>query len=85
MNKFLLNFLRLYLLASVCVTTTAIIACFYWYVEEYATAVRLDKVAPQRAAIHRNNALWLGMWGGLYGISGVIAGGFLLQDLRRKD
>ena len=49
--------LRAYLYAALGITTTAVIACFYWYIPEYYAAVSIDKTNPERAHIHRTNAL----------------------------
>ena len=72
--------LRAYLLSAVVVTTTSVGACFIWYVQEYDLAYKLDKTYPQRAQIHRTNALWLGLWGGIYGLTGVAAASALLLE-----
>ena len=72
--------LRAYLFSAVVVTTTAVGACFIWYVQEYDLAYKLDKTYPQRAQIHRANALWLGLWGGIYGLTGVAAASALLLE-----
>ncbi len=71
--------LQAYLYAALGITTTAVVACFYWYIPEYYTAVSIDKTNPERAQIHRTNALWLGLWGGIYGLTGVIAASTLLN------
>ena len=76
------HILRLYLLGAIIVPTVAISYSFIWYRVEYYMAVDLYPSQKERAEIHRNNALWLGMWGGLYGIISTTATGFLLQDLR---
>jgi hypothetical protein len=81
MQKLSSGFLKLYLWSSIFVTTTAIIACFGWYKTEYDMAFKLYPAQKERSEIHRNNALWLGLWGGVYGIIGVTAAGFLLQDM----
>lgn len=70
--------LRAYLFSAVVVTTTAVGACFIWYVQEYDLAYKLDKKYQERAEIHRTNALWLGLWGGIYGLTGVVAASTLL-------
>jgi len=70
--------LRAYLFSAVVITTTAVGACFIWYVQEYDLAYKLDKKSPERAEIHRTNALWLGLWGGIYGLTGVVAASALL-------
>jgi hypothetical protein len=74
------KFLRAYLLSAVVLTTTAVGACFVWYVQEYDLAYKLDKTYPQRARLHRTNALWLGLWGGIYGLTGVAAASALLLE-----
>ena len=78
MNKVSNGLIKLYLWSSLIITTTSIIACFGWYRVEYYMAVDLYPKQPERAAINRVNALWLGLWGGVYGISGTLAGGALL-------
>jgi hypothetical protein len=70
--------LKVYLFSAVAITTTAVGACFIWYVQEYDLAYKLDKKYPERAEIHRTNALWLGLWGGVYGLTGVVAASALL-------
>ena len=70
--------LRAYLSSAVVVTTTAVGACFIWYVQEYDLAFKLDKKYPERAQLHRTNALWLGLWGGIHGLTGVVAVSALL-------
>ena len=72
--------LRIYLFSAVVVTTTAVGACFVWYVQEYDLAYKLDKTYPVRSQIHRTNALWLGLWGGIYGLTGVAAASALLLE-----
>ena len=48
-------------------------------------AYKLDRQGQyERAEIHRENALWLGMWGGLYGVSGVLSAGVLLLDSKGR-
>ena len=77
--------LRIYLASALAVTTTSIAACFVWYVQEYDMAYKLDRQGQyERAEIHRNNSLWLGMWGGLYGVSGVLSAGVLLLDSKGR-
>ncbi len=77
--------LRLYLMSAILVTTTSVAACFVWYIQEYDMAYKLDRLGnTERAEIHRNNSLWLGMWGGLYGLSGTLSAGLLLLDLKKK-
>jgi hypothetical protein len=71
--------LRAYLFSAVVITTTAVGACFVWYIQEYDLAYKLDRTGKtERAEIHRTNALWLGLWGGIYGLTGVVAAGSLL-------
>jgi len=71
--------LRAYLFSAVVVTTTAVGACFLWYIQEYDLAYKLDRTGKiERAEIHRTNALWLGLWGGIYGLTGVVATSALL-------
>jgi hypothetical protein len=77
------HLINLYLFSALSITTTAVIACFYWYVPEYYTAVKLDKIAPERAQIHRTNALWLGLWGGVYGLTGVVSAIGLSQGIKK--
>lgn len=73
--------LTTYLYASVVITTTAVGSCFVWYKQEYDLAYKLDKVGQvERAEIHRTNSLWLGLWGGVYGMIGVAAASALLKD-----
>jgi hypothetical protein len=71
--------LRAYLFSAVVITTTAVGACFVWYIQEYDLAYKLDRTGKiERAEIHRTNALWLGLWGGIYGLTGVLAASALL-------
>jgi hypothetical protein len=70
--------LKTYLISAVVITTTAVGACFIWYMQEYDLAYKLDKTYPVRAQIHRTNALWLGLWGGIYGLTGVVGASALL-------
>jgi hypothetical protein len=72
--------LRIYLFSAVVITTTAVGACFTWYMQEYDLAYKLDKTYPVRAQIHRTNALWLGLWGGIYGLTGVVGASALLLE-----
>jgi len=73
--------LKAYLYASIAITTTAVAACFIWYKQEYDLAYKLDKGGEiQRAEIHRTNSLWLGLWGGIYGLTGVTAAAALLKE-----
>jgi hypothetical protein len=73
--------LKAYLYASIAITTTAVAACFIWYKQEYDLAYKLDKGGEiQRAEIHRTNSLWLGLWGGVYGLAGFTAAAALLKD-----
>lgn len=74
--------LRIYLVCAIIVPTVAIIACFKWYTVEYSMAVNLYPSQKERSEIHRNNALWLGLWGGIYGIISTTATGFLLLDIQ---
>jgi hypothetical protein len=72
--------LRAYLFSAVVITTTAVGACFVWYIQEYDLAYKLDRTGKtERAEIHRTNSLWLGLWGGIYGLTGVVAAGALLN------
>jgi len=80
--KALLNF---YLASAILVTTASTGACFIWYVQEYYTAVKIDKIAPERAQIHRTNALWLGLWGGIYGLTGVVSAIGLSQGIKKEE
>jgi len=74
---------RMYLYLSVAVTTTAVLACFVWYKQEYDLAYKLDRSGKmERAEIHRTNSLWLGLWGGIYGLTGVVAAAALLKDAK---
>lgn len=84
-SKKMKPFLNFYLSSALAITTTATIACFYWYIPEYYTAVKIDKTYPERAEIHRTNALWLGLWGGIYGLTGVISAIGLSNNLKKKD
>lgn len=77
--------LEFYLASAVTVTTVATGACFVWYVQEYGAAYKYHKVAPEVSQIHRNNSLWLGLWGGLYGLTGVTAATGLALSLSKKD
>lgn len=77
--------LEFYLASAVTVTTVATGACFVWYVQEYDAAYKYHKVAPEVSQIHRNNSLWLGLWGGLYGLTGVTAATGLALSLSKKD
>jgi len=71
--------LKAYLLSAAVITTTAVCACFIWYVQEYDLAYKLDRTGKtERAEIHRTNSLWLGLWGGIYGLTGVVAASALL-------
>ena len=74
-------FLRSYLYASIALSTTAVVACFIWYKQEYDLAYKLDRSGQiERAEIHRTNSLWLGLWGGVYGLTGVVAASALLKE-----
>jgi hypothetical protein len=77
--------LEFYLASAVTVTTVATSACFLWYVQEYGAAYKYHKVAPEVSQIHRNNSLWLGLWGGLYGLTGVTAATGLALSLSKKN
>jgi len=78
--------LKAYLYASIAITTTSVAACFIWYKQEYDLAYKLDKSGEiQRAEIHRTNSLWLGLWGGVYGLTGVTAAGCLLISARKNQ
>lgn len=80
--KTLLNF---YLASAITVTTAATAACFVWYVQEYDAAYKYHKVAPEVSQIHRNNSLWLGLWGGIYGLTGVVSAIGLSQGLKKEQ
>ena len=84
LNRYMKSFLRIYLYASLAITTSAVIACFLWYVQEYDLAYKLDRSGKiDLAELHRTNSLWLGLWGGIYGLTGVVAAAALLSD--RKE
>jgi hypothetical protein len=78
--KALLNF---YLASALSVTTVATGACFVWYVQEYDAAYKYHKVSPEVSQIHRNNSLWLGLWGGIYGLTGVASAIGLSQGIKK--
>lgn len=80
--KTLLNF---YLASAITVTTAATAACFVWYVQEYDAAYKYHKVAPEVSQIHRNNSLWLGLWGGIYGLTGVVSAIGLSQGIKKEQ
>jgi hypothetical protein len=80
--KALLNF---YLASALSVTTVATGACFVWYVQEYDAAYKYHKVAPEVSQIHRNNSLWLGLWGGIYGLTGVVSAIGLSQGIKKEQ
>ena len=80
--KALLNF---YLASALSVTTVATGACFVWYVQEYGAAYKYHKVAPEVSQIHRNNSLWLGLWGGIYGLTGVVSAIGLSQGIKKEQ
>lgn len=75
-------FIRLFLVGSIVTTLAATGASFVWYIQEYDMAYALHKTNKNEAAIHRNNSLWLGLWGGVYGLISVTSAGFLLLDLK---
>lgn len=77
--------LRAYVFSAVVATTTAVGACFIWYVQEYDLAYKLDKKYLQRAQLHRTNAPWLGLWDGIYGLTGVVAASALLLERNEKS
>jgi hypothetical protein len=77
--------LRIYLIGAIIIPTVAIAASFVWYIQEYDMAYALHKTDKETAYIHRNNSLWLGLWGGVYGIISTTAAGFLLYDLRSSN
>ena len=79
--KGLINF---YLASALSVTTVATGACFVWYVQEYDTAYKYHKVSAEVSQIHRNNSLWLGLWGGIYGLTGVVSAIGLSQGLKKE-
>jgi len=71
--------LKAYLYESIATTLAA--ANLIWYQQEYDLTYTLEKIGEiQRAEIHRTNSLYLGLWGGLYGLAGVTAGAALLKD-----
>lgn len=74
--------LRAYLIGAIIVPTIATQACFVWYIQEYDMAYSLHKTDKEASSIHRTNSLWLGLWGGVYGIISTTAAGFLLHDIR---
>jgi hypothetical protein len=80
--KVLLNF---YLASALAVTTVATGACFVWYVQEYDSAYKYHKISPEVSQIHRNNSLWLGLWGGIYGLTGVLSAIGLSQGLKKDQ
>lgn len=80
--KGLLNF---YLASALSVTTVATGACFVWYVQEYNMAYKYHKTAPEASKIHRDNSLWLGLWGGIYGLTGVVSAIGLSQGLKKDQ
>jgi hypothetical protein len=80
--KHIINF---YLASALTVTTTATAACFVWYVQEYDAAYKYHKTSPEISQIHRNNSLWLGLWGGIYGLTGVVSAIGLSQSLKKNN
>lgn len=75
-------FIRLFLASSIFTTLVATGASFVWYIQEYDMAYALHKTNKEASAVHRNNSLWLGLWGGVYGLISVTSAGFLLLDLK---
>jgi hypothetical protein len=73
--------LRLFLASSIFVTLIATGASFVWYIQEYDMAYALYKTDKEASNIHRTNSLWLGLWGGVYGLISVTSAGFLLLDI----
>lgn len=82
-NKPMKGLLNFYLASALSVTTVATGACFVWYVQEYDAAYKYHKVAPEVSQIHRNNSLWLGLWGGIYGLTGVVSAIGLSQGIKK--
>jgi len=75
------RFLILYLYSALGITTSAVCASFIWYKQEYDLAYKLDRMGQiERSEIHRTNSLWLGLWGGVYGLTGVVAAAALLRN-----
>ena len=78
--------LRIYLTSALALTTIAVLACFVWYKQEYDLAYKLDRSGKtERAEVHRTNSLWLGLWGGVYGLTGVTAAAALLKDAKKSE
>ena len=78
--------LTLYLYAALATTTTAVCTSFAWYKQEYELAYKLDRAGQaERAEIHRTNSLWLGLWGGIYGLTSAVSAAALLKDCRRSE
>jgi hypothetical protein len=69
MNKLLNTYLFSVLVGS----TFATACCFNWYIQEYDAAYKYHKVNPEVSQIHRNNSLWLGLWGGIFTISSTVS------------
>lgn len=84
-NKQMKVILNFYLASALSVTTAATGACFVWYVQEYDAAYKYHKVAPEVSQIHRNNSLWLGLWGGIYGLTGVVSAIGLSKGLKKDQ
>lgn len=84
-NKQMKGLLNFYLASALTVTTAATGACFVWYVQEYDAAYKYHKVAPEISQIHRNNSLWLGLWGGIYGLTGVVSAIGLSQGIKKDQ
>jgi hypothetical protein len=80
--KFFLNF---YLFSALTITTVSTGACFVWYVQEYNSAYKYHKINPEVSQIHRNNSLWLGLWGGIYGLTGVVSAIGLSQGIKKNQ
>ena len=84
-NKSMKGLLNFYLASAISVTTVATGACFVWYVQEYDAAYKYHKISPEVSQIHRNNSLWLGLWGGIYGLTGVISAIGLSQGIKKGE
>jgi len=53
-------------------------------VQEYNAAYKYYKIVPETSQIHRTNALWLGLWGGIYGLTGVVSAIGLSQGIKKN-
>jgi len=80
--KRLLNF---YLASALSVTTVATGVCFVRYVQEYVAAYEWERLNPGISQIHRNNYLWLGLCGGIYGFTGVVSAIGLSQSIKKEQ